>query len=105
MSAHSKVRSEIDGRFARCDASRTNPARVSNLSARTFFRKTMKTRCFIWWFALAVCGALSLKAQTTVFTYQGRLNDGANPAEGVYDLQFALHDGPTNGTLVAGPQM
>jgi len=29
-------------------------------------------------------------AQTTAFTYQGRLNDGVNPANGKYDLTFAL---------------
>ena len=36
----------------------------------------------------AIC--LSASAQGTVFTYQGRLNDGANPANGKYDLTFAL---------------
>ena len=33
---------------------------------------------------------LSTQAQGTAFTYQGRLNDGANPANGYYDLQFIL---------------
>jgi hypothetical protein len=27
-------------------------------------------------------------AQGTAFTYQGRLYDGANPADGIYDLRF-----------------
>ena len=31
-------------------------------------------------------------AQTTTFTYQGRLTDGGTPATGNYDLQFALFD-------------
>src|SRR5262245_46841164 len=31
-------------------------------------------------------------AQTTAFTYQGKLTDGGNPANGNYDLQFALFD-------------
>ncbi len=31
-------------------------------------------------------------AQGTAFTYQGRLNDGANPANGSYDLRFYLRD-------------
>lgn len=26
-------------------------------------------------------------AQGTAFTYQGQLNDGANPASGIYDLR------------------
>ena len=43
-------------------------------------------------------------AQGTAFTYQGRLNDGANPANGIYDLQFAIYDSTNNpGTLIAGP--
>ncbi len=37
------------------------------------------------------------RAQGTMFTYQGRLNDGANPAGGSYDLRFALFDAVTNG--------
>jgi hypothetical protein len=41
--------------------------------------------------------------QGTAFTYQGRLNDGANPAKGNYDLCFALFDTNTNGNLIAGP--
>jgi hypothetical protein len=31
-------------------------------------------------------------AQTTAFTYQGRLTDAGNPANGNYDLQFKLFD-------------
>jgi len=37
-------------------------------------------------------------AQTTVFTYQGKLTDGANPANGSYDMQFKLFDTATVGT-------
>ncbi len=46
----------------------------------------------------------SVFAQGTAFTYQGRLNDAANPANGTYDLRFTLFDS-TNlpGTIVAGP--
>ena len=32
-------------------------------------------------------------AQGTAFTYQGRLNDAAGPANGNYDMQFKLYDG------------
>ena len=43
-------------------------------------------------------------AQGTAFTYQGKLNDGANVANGVYDLQFAIYDSANPpGTLIAGP--
>ncbi|MGE0886856.1 MAG: hypothetical protein AB7P14_25325 [Blastocatellales bacterium] len=39
-------------------------------------------------------------AQTTSFTYQGRLNDSGNPATGMYDLQFRLFDALTGGNQV-----
>jgi hypothetical protein len=39
------------------------------------------------------------RAQGTAFTYNGRLNEGANPANGIYDLWFALYDAGTNGTM------
>jgi len=42
-------------------------------------------------------------AQTTAFTYQGQLKDGANPANGSYDLRFTLFDAVTVGIAVAGP--
>jgi hypothetical protein len=35
----------------------------------------------------------------TAITYQGRLNDGANPANGRYDFNFALYDAVTGGAL------
>ncbi len=38
-------------------------------------------------------------AQGTAFTYQGRLNDSANPASGNYDLRFAIYDAASLGTL------
>lgn len=34
----------------------------------------------------------------TAFTYQGRLKDGGSPANGTYDVQFALYDQLTGGT-------
>src|SRR5437660_12123355 len=44
-------------------------------------------------------------AQTTSFTYQGRLNDGGTPANGTYDMQFKLYETGTVGTgsLQASP--
>jgi len=41
-------------------------------------------------------------AQGTVFTYQGRLMDGANPANGIYSLRFALYDASSDGNQVGG---
>ncbi|HET8678167.1 MAG TPA: hypothetical protein VFO63_20360, partial [Blastocatellia bacterium] len=37
-------------------------------------------------------------AQTSAFTYQGRLTDSANPADGIFDMQFKLFDTATVGT-------
>ncbi|HZE71508.1 MAG TPA: tail fiber domain-containing protein [Pyrinomonadaceae bacterium] len=37
------------------------------------------------------------RAQTSTFTYQGRLTDGAKPANGPYDFQFKLYDALTGG--------
>ena len=41
--------------------------------------------------------AINSRAQGTAFTYQGRLNDGANPASGIYDLRFTIYDAVNNG--------
>ncbi len=45
---------------------------------------------FIICIALSLAGGLTLHAQGTAFSYQGRLNDGTNPAAGSYDMTFAL---------------
>src|SRR5579862_2880791 len=55
----------------------------------------------------AACGlftmANSASAQGTAFTYQGRLNDGGNPANGTYDVQFTLFPASSGGSAIAGP--
>lgn len=50
----------------------------------------------------AVTPAITL-AQSTAFTYQGRLNHAGSPATGLYEMGFALYDSVTNGSLVASP--
>lgn len=42
----------------------------------------------------------TLLAQGTAFTYQGRLNDDGNPANGRYDFQFSLSNAPSGGSQV-----
>ena len=42
----------------------------------------------------------SLQAQSTAFTYQGRLLDGGQPATGSYDLQFRLTDALSGGNPI-----
>jgi len=45
-----------------------------------------------------------LPAQSTAFTYQGRLNDGGVAAGGIYDLRFTIYDSANSpGVVVAGP--
>lgn len=42
------------------------------------------------------------RAQTTTFTYQGRLTSSSSAANGSYDFQFALFDALTGGTQIGG---
>ena len=43
-------------------------------------------------------------AQSTSFTYQGRLTDGGTSANGNYDLQFALFDSLSGGSQIGSTQ-
>jgi hypothetical protein len=66
--------------------------RVDNLNLRRFVV-----------ILLMLCIAYSLNlgaasAQTTGFTYQGKLSDSGTPANSNYDFQFKLFDLPTGGT-------
>jgi hypothetical protein len=47
--------------------------------------------------------AVNVFAQGTSFTYQGRLYDGTNPANGKYDLRFYVYNASTLGLILAGP--
>lgn len=60
--------------------------------------------------ALAQAGALAAASQrpaappgATAFTYQGRLLDGSQPANGSYAMTFSLFDAETGGAEAAGP--
>ncbi len=44
--------------------------------------------------------ASTVSAQTTSFTFQGKLNDGAVAANGTYQFQFKLYDAATGGNQV-----
>jgi hypothetical protein len=46
---------------------------------------------------------LTLHAQGTAFTYQGRLNNTGGPANGSYDFKFTLFATNISGSAVAGP--
>src|SRR4051794_21009010 len=64
--------------------------------------KTMKniSTLFVWPAAILglVFSLYPSHAQSTAFTYQGRLQEGAAPANGSYDLRFALFDAMVSGT-------
>ena len=51
-------------------------------------------------FMFAALTAGTAFAQGSGFNFQGRLNDGTNPANGNYDLQFRLYDAITGGTQI-----
>jgi hypothetical protein len=50
--------------------------------------------CLLW--------SLPAHAQTSAFTYQGRITDGVSAANGPYDLQFALFTLSSGGAQVGG---
>jgi hypothetical protein len=60
--------------------------------------RTLTLLVFAW-----ICGGPIANGQDSAFTYQGRLDDGAGPATGIYDLRFAIYDLADAGTSVAGP--
>jgi hypothetical protein len=47
---------------------------------------------------LALLFALTVSAQPTGFTYQGRLEDGGVPANGAFDVRFTIYGAATGGT-------
>jgi hypothetical protein len=65
--------------------------------------KKIKVRSHCLIVALVVLAGINhLAAQGTAFTYQGLLNNGANPANGGYDLTFSLFNEGTGGSQVGG---
>jgi len=68
----------------------------------------MKTRLARFPFALCLATVLaslglSAFAQGTAFTFQGRLYDGANLANGNYDMRFHVYNLASGGSILAGP--
>ena len=53
---------------------------------------------------LVTLSVFGVSAQTTSFTYQGRLSVSGALANGPYDLQFALFDSLANGTQIGSTQ-
>src|SRR5262245_15898749 len=61
-------------------------------------RKRKYSRRFFSGFAVVMVFSVATLAQTTGFTYQGKLTDNGNPTNGNYDLKFELFDTVTIGT-------
>jgi hypothetical protein len=62
-----------------------------------------KTRCLIVSAILVCLAACVVQAQSTEFTYQGRLLRAGVPADGNYDFEFTVFDGVLGGVPVAPP--
>src|SRR4051812_44740156 len=66
----------------------------------------MKLKLIAFVLCLAEFAILSTShAQGTAFTYQGRLNDGGNPAHGTYDFRFRLASEPLGPTYIGNPYL
>ena len=52
---------------------------------------------------LLILTAAAPAATETTFTWQGRLGDAGQPANGSYDLQFALRDAADGGGAIVAP--
>src|SRR5579872_6610764 len=64
----------------------------------------MKTFVLRTAMVLACCfAAAHAGAQGTAFTYQGTLNNGGAPANGLYDFQFRVATSASGGTYVGKP--
>jgi hypothetical protein len=73
----------------------------SDMRTTLLYKNSIPFVATMFAFLLAVTSAF---AQTSGFTYQGRLTDGGAAANGNYDLQFALFDSLSGGTQVGSTQ-
>jgi hypothetical protein len=65
--------------------------------------KARRTLLLLGFLLIFTCAGV-VRAQTTAFTYQGRLTDGGTAATGSYDLQFALWDSNGGGAQIGATQ-
>src|SRR2546429_7950056 len=71
------------------------------MKARFLYKTSI---AFVTVMFLLLFSAPVIFAQTSAFTYQGRLTDGGTPANGNYDLQFALWDSLSGGSQIGATQ-
>ncbi len=63
----------------------------------------MRISRLIFFVIAGLLAAETVHGQETAFTYQGRLNNGTNPANGRYNLVFTVYAVASKGSIVAGP--
>src|SRR4030095_14481846 len=71
-------------------------------SIRTFYRIRLFLLTVLLFNAVS-SGATSALAQTTSFTYQGKLSDNGAPINALYDFVCTLWDAQTNGNQIGSP--
>ena len=70
----------------------------------TFQRPTfLRDKLLLQLALVLISSSVQLVAQTTAFTYQGRLLLNGVPASGSYDLRTAIYDASVNGGLLGSP--
>src|SRR5260221_5973427 len=111
----SEIRSPKEIQSPKPEAMRTAAGGNSDFGVRASSRRALRLsqriefRPSVFGFLLLLFSTLNPQlstalAQGTAFTYQGRLNDGASPANGIYDLRFAIYDSTNSpGVVIAGP--
>src|SRR5262245_15023377 len=68
------------------------------------YRNSLRILCVVVFSLIVSAGTNPVSAQGTAFTYQGKLTDGGNLANGSYDLQFKLFDALAAGTQLGTTQ-
>jgi hypothetical protein len=83
--------------------------RISPSRPRFFFKMNRKKlvvkgeskmKIYLQFLLISFVFAINVFAQTSVFTYQGKLTDTSAAANGQYDFIFRLHDADTGGTQI-----
>ena len=68
----------------------------------------MQYKTILFFTSVLLCfisfAVIPVSAQTTEFTYQGRLNDNGGPANGSYDFEFRLHSSSAGGAPLGSIQ-
>src|SRR5437660_65424 len=71
------------------------------MRAKLLYENSLAVAATVLAFLLAATSAF---AQTSSVTYQGRLTDGGAPANGSYDVQFAVFESLSGGTQIGSTQ-